>query len=121
MVTNFADSFSALWTDVTFQQVDPVLVNFQVVFFCKGLATLVTNMFLLGAMNLVNVSVEALVPEDDVDHGDDGGDDDGGSDDGDESCEHECGDSCTSRRKGDTSPSCSGGRICGAVLPGTSK
>ena len=93
MVTNFADSFPALWTDVPPQQVDPVLVNFQVVFFCKGLATLVTNMFLLGAMNLVNVSVEALVPEDDVDHGNGGGGDDGddgGGDDGDESCEHEC-------------------------------
>ena len=76
VVTNFADSFPALWTDVTPQQMDPVLVNFQVVFFCKGLATLVTNMFLLGAMNLVNVSVEALVPEDDVDHGNGGGDDD---------------------------------------------
>ena len=62
-------------------------MNFQVVFFCKGLATLVTNMFLLGAMNLVNVSVEALVPEDDVDHGDDGdggGGDGGGGDDGDD-------------------------------------
>ena len=88
MVTNFADIFPALWTDVTFQQVDPVLVNFQVVFFCKGLATLVTNMFLLGAMNLVNVSVEALVPEIDVDHGDHGAD--GGDDDDDEYCEHEC-------------------------------
>ena len=84
MVTNFADSFPALWANVTFQQVDPVLVNFQVVFLCKGLATLVTNMFLLGAMNLVNVSVEALVPEDDD------GDDGGGDDDGDEYCEHEC-------------------------------
>ena len=88
MVTNFADSFPTLWTDVPPQQVDPVLVNFQVVFFCKGLATLVTNMFLLGAMNLVNVSVEALVPEDDDDHGNDG--DDGGDDDDDEYCEHEC-------------------------------
>ena len=76
MVTDFADSFPTLWTDVPPQQVDPVLVNFQVVFFCKGLATLVTNMFLLGAMNLVNVRVEALVPEDDVDHGNGGGDDD---------------------------------------------
>ena len=120
MVTNFADSFPTLWTDVPPQQVDPVLVNFQVVFFCKGLATLVTNMFLLGAMNLVNVSVEALVPEDDVDHGDDV-DDGGGDDDDDESGERECGDSCTSRRKEDTSPSCSGGQIGGAVLPGTSK
>ena len=86
VVTNFADSFPAFWTDVPPQQVDPVLVNFQVVFLCKGLATLVTNMFLLGAMNLVNVSVEALVPENDVDHGDDGDDDGGG---GGEYCEHE--------------------------------
>ena len=68
MVTNFADCFPALWADVTFQQVDPVLVNFQVVFFCKGLATLLTNMFLLGAMNLVNVSMEALVPKDDIEY-----------------------------------------------------
>ena len=88
MVTNFADSFPALWANVTFQQVDPVLVNFQVVFFCKGLATLVTNMFLLGAMNLVNVSVEALVPEDDVDHGNDDGGNDG--DDEDEFSGSEC-------------------------------
>ena len=93
MVTNFADSFPALWANVTFQQVDPVLVNFQVVFLCKGLATLVTNMFLLGAMNLVNVSVEALVPEDDVGHGND--DDDGGGDGGDEFGERVCGGSCT--------------------------
>ena len=81
MVTNFADSFPALWADVPPQQVDPVLVNFQVVFLSKGLATLVTNMFLLGAMNLVNVRVEALVPEDDVDHSDDGDDGDDGDDD----------------------------------------
>ena len=119
MVTNFADIFPALWTDVTFQQVDPVLVNFQVVFFCKGLATLVTNMFLLGAMNLVNVCVQTLVPEDGVIHGN-GGSDCGGGDDG-EFGERECGDSCTSRRKEDTSPSCSGGQIGGGVLPGTSK
>ena len=62
MLANFTDCFSTLWADVTSQQMDSVLVHFQIVFLPKCFSTLIANMFLLAAMDLMDVGVETLVP-----------------------------------------------------------
>ena len=59
---DFTYRFPTLWADVTSQQMDSILVHFQVVFLPKCFSTLVTHMFLLAPMDLVDVRVETLVP-----------------------------------------------------------
>ena len=62
MLTNFTDCFSTLGADVASQQMDPVLVHFQVVFLPKCFSALLANMFLLAPVYLMDVGVETLVP-----------------------------------------------------------
>ena len=62
MFTNFTNCLSTLWADVTSQQMDSILVYFQVMFLPKCLSTLIAHMFLLAAMYLMDVGVETLVP-----------------------------------------------------------
>ena len=62
MLANFTNCFSTLWANVTSQQMDSVLVHFQIVFLAKCFSTLVTHMFLLAAMYLMDVGVETFVP-----------------------------------------------------------